>query len=127
MLNDLAREITEPDLMTRSVIILRSVEPGILFGASFVELAQIKTSREGKILGFAHVINSMRKCPKFIVARVHGKCVRGGVVLVAAWIMRLRLPVQKSNSANSKSESGPLLSVGCREKNWTFCFFTTGH
>ena len=34
--------------------------------------------------GFAHVINSMRKCPKFIIARIQGKCVGGGVGIAAA-------------------------------------------
>lgn len=34
--------------------------------------------------GFARVINAMRACPKFIIARVHGKAVGGGVGLAAA-------------------------------------------
>jgi len=34
--------------------------------------------------GFARVINAMRRCPKFIIARVHGKAVGGGVGLAAA-------------------------------------------
>ena len=69
------------------VIVLRSAgERAFCAGASFAELSQIKTSLEGEDFfnGFAHVINSMRKCPKFIVARVQGKCVGGGVGIVAA-------------------------------------------
>ena len=55
-------------------------------GASIDELMNITTQREGAQFfnGFAHVINAMRKCPKFIIARVHGKCVGGGVGLAAA-------------------------------------------
>jgi methylglutaconyl-CoA hydratase len=34
--------------------------------------------------GFADVINAMRKCPKLIIGRVHGKCIGGGVGLAAA-------------------------------------------
>ena len=34
--------------------------------------------------GFANVINSMRTCPKFIICRIQGKCVGGGVGLAAA-------------------------------------------
>ena len=34
--------------------------------------------------GFANVINAMRKCPKFIIGRIHGKCVGGGVGIAAA-------------------------------------------
>ena len=35
-------------------------------------------------MGFANVINAMRKCPKFIIGRVQGKTVGGGVGLAAA-------------------------------------------
>ncbi len=55
-------------------------------GASFDELVTITTEAEGLHFfnGFAHVINAMRKCPKLIIARIHGKCVGGGVGLAAA-------------------------------------------
>ncbi|MBO9682067.1 MAG: enoyl-CoA hydratase/isomerase family protein, partial [Flavisolibacter sp.] len=38
----------------------------------------------GFFSGFANVINAMRKCPKFIIGRIHSKCVGGGVGIVAA-------------------------------------------
>jgi len=69
------------------VIILRSGgEKAFCAGASFDELIAIQTAEQGLqfFSGFAHVINAMRTCPKFIIARVHGKCVGGGVGLVAA-------------------------------------------
>lgn len=69
------------------VIILKSGgEKAFCAGASFDELMQIKTPEEGLAFfsGFAHVINAMRKCPKFIIARIQGKCVGGGVGLAAA-------------------------------------------
>ena len=55
-------------------------------GASFKELSTITTLEQGKkfFSGFAGVINAMRTCPKFIVARVHGKAVGGGVGIIAA-------------------------------------------
>ncbi|HRF26299.1 MAG TPA: enoyl-CoA hydratase-related protein, partial [Ferruginibacter sp.] len=34
--------------------------------------------------GFAKVINAIRRCPKFVIARVQGKCVGGGVGIAAA-------------------------------------------
>ena len=34
--------------------------------------------------GFAHLINAIRKCPQFVIARIHGRCVGGGVGIVAA-------------------------------------------
>jgi len=69
------------------VIILRS--PGIgafCAGASFDELSSISNASEGAkfFRGFADVINAMRKCKKFIIGRIHGKCVGGGVGLAAA-------------------------------------------
>jgi methylglutaconyl-CoA hydratase len=69
------------------VVVLRSAgDRAFCAGASFTELLQIKTVREGEDFfnGFAHVINSMRKCPKFIIARIQGKCVGGGVGIAAA-------------------------------------------
>jgi methylglutaconyl-CoA hydratase len=69
------------------VIILRSAgEKAFCAGASFDELAAIKTQEEGLqfFSGFAHVINAMRKCPQFIIARIQGKCVGGGVGIAAA-------------------------------------------
>lgn len=69
------------------VIILRSAgEKAFCAGASFDELKAIKDKEQGLhfFSGFAHVINAMRICPKFIIGRIHGKCVGGGVGLVAA-------------------------------------------
>lgn len=55
-------------------------------GASFDELASISNETEGTrfFLGFANVINAIRKCPKFVIGRIHGKCVGGGVGIAAA-------------------------------------------
>ncbi|RZJ34332.1 MAG: enoyl-CoA hydratase/isomerase family protein [Flavobacterium sp.] len=55
-------------------------------GASFRELISINDAETGKTFfsGFANVINAMRKCPKFIIGRVQGKTVGGGVGIAAA-------------------------------------------
>ena len=69
------------------VIILKSAgEKVFCAGASFEELIAIDDAESGKrfFSGFAHVINAMRKCPKFILGRVQGKAVGGGVGLAAA-------------------------------------------
>jgi len=69
------------------VIILRSAgEKTFCAGASFDELVTIKTEKDGLAFfsGFAEVINAMRLCPKFIIGRIHGKCVGGGVGLAAS-------------------------------------------
>jgi len=69
------------------VIVLKS-EGGRAFcaGASFDELMAIKNKVQGEdfFMGFARVINAMRKCPKFIIGRVQGKAVGGGVGLAAS-------------------------------------------
>ena len=70
-----------------SVVVLRSAgEKTFCAGASFDELLSIDSIEKGKkfFRGFASVINAMRKCPKFIIARIQGKCVGGGVGLAAA-------------------------------------------
>jgi len=69
------------------VIVLRSEgEKAFCAGASFDELASIQTLEEGKkfFSGFADVINAMRKSQKFVIARVQGKAVGGGVGLACA-------------------------------------------
>lgn len=69
------------------VIILKSAGDKIFCaGASFDELQAIQNEQEGLAFfsGFAKVINAMRKAPKFIIARVHGKCIGGGVGIAAA-------------------------------------------
>lgn len=69
------------------VIILRSEgDRAFCAGASFDELISIKDLDTGKkfFSGFASVINACRKCPKFIIGRVQGKAVGGGVGLASA-------------------------------------------
>lgn len=69
------------------VIVLRSEgEKAFCAGASFDELITIKDLETGKTFfsGFAMVINAMRKAPKFVIARVQGKAVGGGVGLASA-------------------------------------------
>ena len=69
------------------VIILKSGgDRTFCAGASFNELIGIENETSGKrfFMGFANVINAMRKCPKLIIGRVQGKSVGGGVGLAAA-------------------------------------------
>ena len=88
ILEELAKEIhfagTHDD--TRVIILKSDGDKTFCSGASFDELVAIKTEAEGVHFfnGFANVINNMRKCPKFIIGRIQGKCVGGGVGLAAA-------------------------------------------
>ena len=69
------------------VVILKSAgERAFCAGASFDELLDIKDAESGKqfFSGFANVINAARKCPKFIIGRLQGKAVGGGVGMAAA-------------------------------------------
>lgn len=69
------------------VIVLRSSgDRAFCAGASFDELISIEDLETGKefFSGFAGVINACRKCPKFIIGRVQGKAVGGGVGVASA-------------------------------------------
>lgn len=70
-----------------SIIILKSAGTGAFCaGASFDELLSVSNYEEGSrfFSGFANVINAMRKCPKLIIGRIHGKAVGGGVGLASS-------------------------------------------
>ena len=88
ILRKLAEEITAAGNNSQAkVIILKSEgEKSFCAGASFDELISIRNFEEGKkfFSGFALVINAIRKVPKFVIARVHGKAVGGGVGLAGA-------------------------------------------
>ena len=69
------------------VLVIKSRGDGAFCaGASFDELISIEDYNEGKkfFMGFAHVLNAMKTCPKLIIVRVHGKTVGGGVGIAAA-------------------------------------------
>ena len=88
ILEALANEIhgAGNDSYTKVIVLRSGGEKTFCAGASFDELLAITNEKEGLefFSGFAHVINAMRRCPKFIIVRVQGKCVGGGVGLVAA-------------------------------------------
>jgi methylglutaconyl-CoA hydratase len=87
LLSALGQEIHYAGTHDTKVVILRSGGNGAFCGgASFDELIAVKNEKEGMefFLGFANVINAMRNCNKFIIGRIHGKCVGGGVGLAAA-------------------------------------------
>jgi methylglutaconyl-CoA hydratase len=88
ILETLASDIHSESLnVDTKVIVLRSAgEKVFCAGASFDELAAINNEHDGLnfFMGFANVINAMRKCHKLIIAHVQGKSVGGGVGIAAA-------------------------------------------
>lgn len=88
ILEELAAKIKEAgNSDDANVIILESDGKGAFCaGASFDELVEITDFEVGKkfFSGFAKVINAMRSAPKFVLVRVHGKAVGGGVGLASA-------------------------------------------
>ncbi len=108
LLRGLAAEITKQgDDASVKVIVLKSEgDKAFCAGASFDELISIDDIESGKVFfsGFAGVINAMRKAPKFIIARVQGKAVGGGVGIAAA----ADYTIATSNAAIKLSE----LAVG---------------
>lgn len=70
-----------------AVLVLKSKGKGAFCaGASFDELSEISDLESGRkfFSGFAKVIMAIKNCPKFVVGRIHGKAVGGGVGLIAA-------------------------------------------
>jgi methylglutaconyl-CoA hydratase len=88
LLAELAKQITVAgeNEIVRLILLQSGGDRTFCAGASFDELMTIRTAEEGKqfFLGFAHVINAIRKCPKLVIGRVQGKAVGGGVGLAAA-------------------------------------------
>jgi methylglutaconyl-CoA hydratase len=88
MLNALATTVHDAGMDNDcKVIILRSGgDATFCAGANFDELLQIETPEQGYkfFSGFAMVINAMRKCPKLIIGRIHGKATGGGIGLAAS-------------------------------------------
>jgi len=88
ILAELAQTITDAGNNNAiKVIVLKSgKDRTFCAGASFKELVNINDEAAGKVFfsGFANVINAMRKCPKFIIGRIQGKTVGGGVGLASA-------------------------------------------
>jgi len=69
------------------IILLKSAgDRTFCAGASFNELIAIDDMQKGKqfFMGFAQVINAIRKCNKIVIGRIHGKAVGGGVGLASA-------------------------------------------
>ena len=88
LLAELATQVTQagenPDAR---VILIRSEGNGAFCaGASFDELQAIYDAGSGKqfFMGFVNLILAMIRAPKFVVTRVHGKAVGGGVGIVSA-------------------------------------------
>ena len=74
------------DPLTRVIILRSAGSKAFCAGASFDEFMAIQNADQGFLFfsGFAHLINAIRKCPQFVIARIHGRCVGGGVGIAAA-------------------------------------------
>lgn len=87
LLKELTANVKEASKTEESnAIVIKSGGDGAFCaGASFDELLEISSLEEGKefFMGFANVLNAMRESKKFIVARIHGKVVGGGVGIAA--------------------------------------------
>lgn len=88
VLRKLAQTIEDAgkDESVKVILLKSSGERAFCAGASFDELVSINDLETGKIFfsGFAGVINAIRKCPKFVLCRVQGKAVGGGVGVASA-------------------------------------------
>ena len=87
-LRNLAAEVEKlgKDEKAKVIVLQSEGDKAFCAGASFDELIAIKDLETGLkfFSGFAAVINAMRKAPKFVIARVQGKAVGGGVGIASA-------------------------------------------
>ena len=74
------------DENVRVVVLQSQGEKAFCAGASFDELIAIQDHDAGQTFfeGFSLVILAIRRCPKLVIGRVHGKAVGGGVGIAAA-------------------------------------------
>jgi len=88
ILNRIAAGILElgQDAEVKVIVLKSDGAKAFCAGASFDELMAIDNEEKGKVFfsGFARVINAIRVVPKFVIARVQGKAVGGGVGIAAA-------------------------------------------
>ena len=128
-----------------AVILIQSEgERTFCAGASFDELLHISTPEESASFfsGFANLINAMRKCPKPIVGRIHGKAVGGGVGLIAACdyafaseAASIRLselsigiaPLVIAPAVQRKAGTGGLGSLALSPKDWKSAYWAQEH
>ena len=129
LLNELAKKIQrygdDPDT---KVIILRSGgHKAFCAGASFDELTAISTERQGLefFSGFAHVINAMRECHKFIIGRIQGKCVGGGVGIAAACDYTIATEAAEIKLSELAIGIGPFVVGPAVERKIGMAAFTT--
>ena len=129
ILEDLAKEIhfagTHDD--TRVIILRSSGDKTFCSGASFDELMAITTEAAGLkfFSGFANVINAMRKCPKFIIGRIQGKCVGGGVGLLAAVDYAIAITAAEVKLSELAIGIGPFVVGPAVERKTGTAAFTT--
>lgn len=88
LLVNLANEISilGNDSKCKVIVLQSEGEKTFCAGASFDELVALETLVDGKkfFSGFAQVINAIRNAPKFVIARIQGKAVGGGVGIACA-------------------------------------------
>jgi len=79
-------EIAGKDEKTMLILLRSGGDRTYCAGASFTELTAIEDFDTGKtfFMGFANVINAIRRCSNIVIGRIHGKAVGGGVGLAAA-------------------------------------------
>jgi methylglutaconyl-CoA hydratase len=129
ILEELAKEIhfagTHDD--TRVIILKSGGDKTFCSGASFDELMAITTEAEGLKFfnGFANVINAMRKCPKFIIGRIQGKCVGGGVGLLAAVDYAIAITAAEVKLSELAIGIGPFVVGPAVERKTGTAAFTT--
>ena len=80
-------------------------------GASFDAMLEIDNEAEAReyFMGFARLILAIKRCPRFVVTRVQGKAVGGGIGLIAASDYVLALDVASCRLTELALGFGPFV------------------
>ena len=129
LLQNLAQEITRNgnDAAVKVIVLQSEGDKTFCAGASFDELISIKDFETGKkfFSGFAMVINAIRTAPKFVIARVQGKAVGGGVGIACAADYTLGLDSAAIKLSELAVGIGPFVVGPCVERKIGTSAFTS--
>ena len=114
------------DQQARVVLLRSEGNKSFCGGASFDELLAVETEAQGKefFMGFARLILAMRRCPKFIITRVQGRAVGGGVGVISASDYALAMDTASIRLSELALGLGPFVVGPAVEKRVGFSAFS---
>lgn len=109
------------------VLVLRSEGEGAFCGgASFHEMQLVRTPEDGErfFMGFARLILAMTRCPKFVITRIQGRVVGGGIGVTAASDYAIAVPAASIKLSELAVGIGPFVVGPVIERKIGLAAFT---